>query len=99
MMAFGSVLLTMAVLLVERALRRFATPQNFEDAVGSDVGEFAKQAAKRVEEYLLEQKESLGNGPIQKLVMAKLLDTVPRLPDWDERTNGKEYLQRLWAES
>jgi len=102
---FSCFTLTVATLVLVTGVRRVYSTldcigmhQKFEDAIGDDPTAFAEKAGSLVTEYLVRHKDKMTNRPIQKLVLTKLLSTVPSLPEWDEKSGGEAYLSALWEE-
>merc|ERR1711920_923331 len=45
-----------------------------------------------------EMKVHMQYKPVQALIMARLHDTLPDIPEWNEATNGKELRDALWKQ-
>merc|ERR1719491_1013650 len=65
----------------------------------ADPKDFAKFAASKVEEYLLSHADRcLKFRPVQALVMARLLNSMPDLPPFDEETHGQQVRRALYQQ-
>mmetsp|Transcript_110228 Transcript_110228/g.212398 ORF Transcript_110228/g.212398 Transcript_110228/m.212398 type:complete len:601 (+) Transcript_110228:73-1875(+) len=89
-----------AVVLVEKRLPKpeklsLKQQKAFLELGGMDVDKFIDSMCEEVRRTLSERKMHLWNAPIQNVVQKGLVAAVPQMRNWEDETQGMEYLEDL----